>query len=159
MPIDRRRLLQMIAIAGAICAYTTIVLGGTVRGMGAGLACQDWPLCKGHVVPDLRDPLVAIEYAHRLVAALTTLFLLATFAVSVLWFRPDLRLVAFSMTSVGLLAAQVGLGALTITSNLNWVIVTMHLALGTATFASSLLVAFFALRPSSPDLPYRPAAD
>src|SRR5213596_2982238 len=67
MPIDRRRLLQMIAIAGAICAYTTIVLGGTVRGMGAGLACQDWPLCKGHVVPDLRDPLVAIEYAHRLV--------------------------------------------------------------------------------------------
>src|SRR5947199_7489922 len=111
MPIDRRRLLQMIAIAGAICAYTTIVLGGTVRGMGAGLACPDWPLCKGHVVPDLGDPLVAIEYAHRLVAALTTLFLLATFAVSVLWFRPDLRLVAFSMTSVGLLAAQVGLGA------------------------------------------------
>ena len=159
MPIDRRRLLQMIAIAGAICAYTTIVLGGTVRGMGAGLACPDWPLCNGHVVPDLGDPLVAVEYAHRLVAALTTLFLLATLAVSVLWFRPDLRLVAFSLTSVGLLAAQVFLGALTITSSLDWVIVTMHLALGTATFASSLLVAFFALRPSSSDLPYRPAAD
>ena len=159
MPIDRRRLLQAIAILGAICAYTTIVLGGTVRGMGAGLACPDWPLCNGHVVPDLGDPLVAVEYAHRLVAALTTLFLLATFAVSVLWFRPDLRLVAFSFTSVGFLVAQVGLGALTITSSLDWVIVTMHLALGTATFASSLLVAFLALRPSSPDLLYRPTAE
>jgi len=159
MPIDRRRLLQVIAIAGAICAYTTIVLGGTVRGMGAGLACPDWPLCNGHIVPDLGDPLVAVEYAHRLVAALTTLFLLGTFAVSVLWFRPDLRLVAFSLTSVGFLVAQVGLGALTITSSLDWVIVTMHLALGTATFASSLLVAFLALRPSSPDLLYRPTAE
>jgi len=159
MPIDRRRLLQAIAILGAICAYTTIVLGGTVRGMGAGLACPDWPLCNGHVVPDLGDPLVAVEYAHRLVAALTTLFLLATFAVSVLWFRPDLRLVAFSFTSVGFLVAQVGLGALTITSSLDWVIVTMHLALGTATFASSLLVAFLALRPSSPDPLYRPTAE
>src|SRR5438309_10436311 len=159
MRIDRRRFLRTMAILGAVFAYATIVLGGTVRGMGAGLACPDWPLCNGHVVPDLGDPLVAVEYAHRLVAAVTTLFLLATFAVSVLWFRPDLRLVAFSVPSVGFLFAQVGLGALTITSSLDWVIVTMHLALGTATFASSLLVAFLALRPSSPDLLYRPTAE
>src|SRR5207302_377721 len=56
MPIDRRRLLQAIAILGAICAYTTIVLGGTVRGMGAGLACPDWPLCYGPVVPGSAVP-------------------------------------------------------------------------------------------------------
>jgi heme A synthase len=149
----------MVAVVGAICAYTTIVLGGTVRGMGAGLACPDWPLCNGHILPDLGDPLVAVEYAHRLVAALTSLFLLTTFAVAILWFRPDVRLVTFSLTSVGLLVAQVVLGALTITSSLDWVIVTMHLALGTATFASSLLVAFLALRPVSADANRRPAAE
>src|SRR5947208_16306105 len=104
MPIDRRRLLQMIAIAGAICAYTTIVLGGTGRGMGAGLSCPDWPLCNGHGVPDLGDPLVAVEYAHRLVCALTTRFLLPSFPASVRWFRLDLRLLAYSLTSVRLLA-------------------------------------------------------
>ena len=55
MAIDRRRLLQVVAILGALFAYATIVVGGTVRGMGAGLACPDWPLCNGSVVPDLTD--------------------------------------------------------------------------------------------------------
>jgi len=41
MPIDRRRLLQVVAILGALFAYATIVVGGTVRGMDAGLACPD----------------------------------------------------------------------------------------------------------------------
>jgi len=136
----------VVTILGTLSAYATIVLGGTVRGMGAGLACPDWPLCNGHVVPDLVDPLVAVEYAHRLVAALTTLFLLLTLVVTLLWFRADPRLLTLSFASVALLVTQVGFGALTITSSLDWVIVTIHLALGTATFASALLVAFFALR-------------
>ena len=144
--IDRRRLLQVVAILGTLCAYATIVLGGTVRGMGAGLACPDWPLCNGHVVPPLNDPLVAVEYAHRLVAALTTTFLLLTLIFAFLWFRSDRRLLALSLASVALLVVQVGFGALTITSSLDWVVVTIHLALGTATFGSGLLVAFFALR-------------
>jgi heme A synthase len=138
--------LQVVAILGTLSAYATIVLGGTVRGMGAGLACPDWPLCNGHLVPPLGDPLVAVEYAHRMVAALTPLFLLLTFLVAFLWFRSDRRLLTFSLASMGLLVTQVGFGALTITSSLDWVVVTIHLALGTATFASGLLVAFFALR-------------
>jgi len=146
MKIDRRRFLQAVAILGALLAYATIVLGGTVRGMDAGLACPDWPLCHGHVVPDLGDPLVAVEYAHRLVAALTTLFLLLTLIVAFVWFRSDRLLLTFSSASMALLVTQVGFGALTISSNLDWVVVTIHLALGTATFASGLLVAIVARR-------------
>src|SRR6266581_1690448 len=41
---DRRRFYQAVAFLAAVCAYATIVLGGTVRGMDAGLACLDWPL-------------------------------------------------------------------------------------------------------------------
>ena len=147
MRIDRRRLLQTVAILGTLSAYATIVLGGTVRGMDAGLACLDWPLCNGHVVPDLNDPQVAVEYAHRLVAALTTLFILLMLVVTLLWFRSDVPLLTFSVASMALLIAQVGFGALTIAYRLDWVIVTIHLALGTATFASALVVAFLALRP------------
>jgi heme A synthase len=147
--IDRRRFLQVVAILGALFAYSTIVLGGTVRGMGAGLACPDWPLCNGHVIPPLDDPLVAVEYAHRMVAALTSLFLLLTLIVAFVWFRADRSLLTLSLASMGLLVTQVGFGALTITSSLDWVIVTIHLAFGTATFASALSVAFFALRPTS----------
>jgi len=89
---------------------------------------------------------VAVEYAHRLVAAVTSLSLLLTAVLAVLWYRRDLRLVLLSLVAFGILVAQVWLGALTITSSLNWVIVTIHLALGTATFAFGLLVALFALR-------------
>jgi len=150
MSIDRRRFHQITALVGAISAYATIVLGGAVRGMGAGLACPDWPLCHGSVVPNLGDPLVAVEYAHRLAAALTSVFLFLTFAVAVLWFRPNRPLVTLSFASVAILATQVAFGALTITSSLDWVIVTIHLALGTATFASSLVVAFATMGPFRP---------
>ena len=144
--LDRRRFYQVVAILAAVCAYATIVLGGTVRGMDAGLACTDWPLCNGSIVPNLGDPLVAVEYAHRLVAAVTSLSILLTMVLALLWYRAELRLVLLSTVAFGILVAQVGLGALTITSALNWVIVTIHLALGTATFAFGLLVALFALR-------------
>lgn len=147
MPIHRRRFLRAVALVAALSAYATIVLGGTVRGMGAGLACPDWPLCHGSVVPDLADPSVAVEYAHRLAAALTSLFFLITLAVVLLWFRSEPRLMILSVLSFAILVTQVGFGALTITSQLDWVVVTAHLALGTATFASALLLTVFSLRP------------
>src|SRR5437867_7763676 len=107
MPIDRRRLLQMIAIAGAICAYTTIVLGGTVRGMGAGMACPDWPLCHGSLVPSLDDAGVLVEYVHRWLAVLTGLFVLFTLLAAVLWFRSEMRLVTWSVMSFAVVVTQV----------------------------------------------------
>jgi len=148
MPIDRRRLLQVVAILGAVCAYATIVVGGTVRGMGAGLACPDWPLCHGKVVPDLADTGVFVEYVHRLVAALTGLFMLSTLVAAVLWFRAEIRIVTLSVMSFAILVTQVAIGALTITSGNDWVVVTIHLALGTATLASALIVALVSLWPA-----------
>lgn len=150
MSIDRRRFHQVIALFGALSAYATIVLGGAVRGLGAGLSCPDWPLCNGSVIPNLEDPLVAVEYAHRLVAALTSVFLLLTFALAVLWFRPNRQLVTLSFVSAAILTTQVAFGALTITERLDWGIVTIHLALGTATFASSLVVALATMGPFRP---------
>jgi len=141
--------LQVVAILGTLSAYATIVLGGTVRGMGAGLACPDWPLCHGSAIPDLRDPTVAVEYAHRLAAALTSLSILLTMVFAILWFRPERRLGTLSFMSFALLVTQVAVGAVTITSENDPVVVTIHLALGTATFASALIVSLFALRPSS----------
>jgi heme a synthase len=158
-PINRRRFLQAVAILGAISAYATIVLGGTVRGTGAGLACPDWPLCHGSIVPNLADPLVAIEYAHRLAAAVTSLCLLLTFVVAVLWFRVHRGLVILSFTALAILGTQVVIGGLTISSSLDWVIVTVHLALGTATFAASLAVALLSFVRLPPTVPGGAAPD
>jgi len=145
--LDRRKIFRLLAVAAAVSAYGTIVLGGTVRGMGAGLACPDWPLCHGSIVPDLADPLVAVEYAHRLVASVTGASLLVTMVLALLWYRSERRLVILSFMSFAIVATQVAIGALTITSSLDWVVVTVHLALGTATFASALIVALVSLWP------------
>jgi heme A synthase len=151
MPIDHKRFLQVSAILGAIFAYATIVVGGTVRGIpGAGVACPDWPLCNGSVVPDLADTKILVEYVHRLVAALTGVFMLSALAAAVIWFRTEMRIVALAVMSFAILVTQVAVGALTVTSDNNWVVVTIHLALGTATLASALIVALVSLSPTAP---------
>lgn len=147
--IDRRRFLQTMAVLAAIFAYATIVLGGTVRGMGAGLACPDWPLCYGSLVPNVANPRILVEYAHRLVALLTGLFVLCTLLAAILWFRSEVRLVTLSFMSFAVLATQVVAGALTITTENDPAIVTLHLALGTATLAAALIVAMMSLWPPS----------
>src|SRR2546426_9782055 len=56
MPIDRRRLLQVVAVPRAVFAYPPIVLGGTVPGMNAGRACPEWPLGQRSGVPNRAHP-------------------------------------------------------------------------------------------------------
>ena len=158
MPIDHRRFLQTVAILGAVSAYATIIVGGTVRGIpGAGTSCPDWPLCNGSIVPNLADARILIEYVHRLIAALTGLFMLSTLIAALLWFRSEMRIVRLSIMSFAILVTQVAVGALTITSENNWVVVTIHLALGTATLASALIVALVSLWPAK-GLPRSPSA-
>lgn len=149
--MNRRRVFQILAVAAAIAAYATVVVGGDVRSSGAGMACgESWPICSGGVIPDLSNPAVAIEFAHRVIAATTSLLLLVTLILAFLWFRAEWKLTSLSVTSVGLLVAQVLLGALTVQSNLDPTIVTAHLALGTATFASALVLAVISLIPPTP---------
>jgi cytochrome c oxidase assembly protein subunit 15 len=64
----------------AISAYVLLVvyLGAYVRHAGVSLACTDWPLCNGQVIPPLEGP-TAIVFAHRL-AALATVGLLGWLA-------------------------------------------------------------------------------
>ncbi len=151
MPIDHRRFLQTVAILGAVLAYATIIVGGIVRGIkGAGVSCTDWPLCNGSIVPDLADTGILVEYIHRLVAALTGLFMLSTLVIALLWFRAEMRIVTLSVMSFAILVTQVIIGALTITSGNDWAVVTIHLALGTATLASALIVALVSLWPAKP---------
>ncbi len=144
---NRRRVFRLLAVIAAISTYATIVLGGSVSSSDAGLACPDWPLCNGAVVPDFGAPGVAIEYVHRLVAATTSLLLFVTMLAAWLWFRGEGRLVLLSTASVVALAVQVTLGMLTITTRLDPLVVTSHLALATATFASALSVAIVSFLP------------
>jgi cytochrome c oxidase assembly protein subunit 15 len=136
---DVRALRGLSAGFFALCAATfgLIVLGALVRAHGAGLACPDWPLCFGSVIPafDLR---VAFEWTHRAVAGAIALGF-AGLAVAVLR-RPAARAACGGWLAAAglLLGVQIALGALTVWKLLAAWTVTSHLVVGNA-FAASLL--------------------
>ncbi|MFA5896002.1 MAG: COX15/CtaA family protein [Thermoplasmata archaeon] len=144
--MNRRRVFQIVAVASAVVAYATVIVGGTVRSAGAGMGCgADWPLCNGSIIPDLSDPETAIEFSHRVVALSAGIVFLLTLVLAFLWYRKDKRILFLSVSSFLLVVAQALLGALTVQTDLSPVLVTAHLAVGTATFAAALALALIAL--------------
>jgi cytochrome c oxidase assembly protein subunit 15 len=118
-----------------------IVLGALVRAHGAGLACPDWPLCFGEVLPRF-DFEVAWEVSHRFVG---WAFGAAYLTLGALMLRDRaLRSAAGSVwvVGIGLLAAQGLLGALTVWQLLASWSVTSHLLVGNAWNACVLWLGF-----------------
>lgn len=139
-----RRLVWKISIATIIL----MAIGSATRVMNAGLACPDWPLCYGEVVPVKQMNLqVFLEWFHRLDAALIGISALSL-AIMSWWNRrvlPDWLPWAATF-ALGLIFFQGILGGLTVTQLLRFDIVTAHL--GTALlFFTTLLVIGTALLP------------
>jgi heme A synthase len=126
----------------ALCTATfgLLVLGALVRVHGAGLACPDWPLCFGRLVPAF-DVRVAFEWGHRLVAGLVSLGLVALSAAILR--RPALRSRVRGPLAIAwsLLGVQVVLGGLTVLLKLAPWTVTAHLLTGTGFCATLLWIA------------------
>lgn len=131
---------RLVAITGFL-TYILIVLGGLVRASGAGLACPDWPLCHGRFIPSL-EPLVLIEWSHRLAASLVTV-LTAAVAISAWRMRRThgVRIAGLGLAAFALLAVQVGLGAYTVRHALTAWIVVAHLGTAMAFFATVIVLA------------------
>jgi len=132
--------LKVTSYAAAIAVYVLILIGGFVKATGAGMACPDWPLCNGRIVPEL-SPLVLIEYSHRLWTIMATVLVLTTSALA--WIRSKARrtIVLSSTVAVVLIFAQILLGMVTVRTALHPLIVTAHLGLATAIFGASLSTA------------------
>lgn len=125
-----------------------MALGSATRVMNAGLACPDWPLCYGVLVPQKQMNLqVFLEWFHRLTASSMGLFAIALAALC-WWYRRDLPRWAPWTASLALFLVvfQGLLGGLTVTELLRFDIVTAHL--GTALlFFITLLSMGVGLRP------------
>lgn len=121
----------------AALAFALIVLGALVRAHGAGLACPDWPLCFGALVPRF-DFRVALEWGHRLLAGGVALGLLGGSAYALR--LPELRARIARSLAVAwlLLGVQVVLGGLTVLLGLAPWTVTLHLLFGNALCAALL---------------------
>ena len=113
-----------------VALVALVVIGGATRVMQAGLACPDWPLCYGRLLPGGQLNLqVFLEWFHRLDAFVVGMALLVLAAASGLARRRLPGWLPFaSLAALLLVALQGGLGALTVTRLLAAPLVTAHLA-------------------------------
>jgi len=116
--------------------FGLIVLGSVVRTTGSGLACPDWPLCHGQLIPPLQFNIM-LEWVHRLVALLVSVLLASTAAWVYARGAVRARLGGLVTIALGLLAAQVLLGALTVWKLLDPGVVGGHLAVGLLLFSTN----------------------
>lgn len=138
-PADRiRRLVWKLCVATLLL----MAIGSATRVMNAGLACPDWPLCYGKLVPVAQMNLqVFLEWFHRLDASLIGLGAIALMGLS-WWDRKELPswLPWASTFALALIVFQGILGGLTVTELLRFDIVTAHLGSALLYFTTLLVI-------------------
>jgi len=139
-----------------VLTFLLMVMGGVVRVTGSGLGCPDWPTCYGRLVPPLELHSI-IEYSHRSIAALAGTSIIATVLAAWLRFRHEHWIVWPATAILGLLAAQVPLGALVVATELESALVAFHLGMALLIFACTLTVVVAAYRLPFSDRPQVPA--
>jgi cytochrome c oxidase assembly protein subunit 15 len=139
LPVDViRRLVWKIAIA----TFLLMAVGSATRVMNAGLACPDWPLCYGQLVPSQQMNLqVFLEWFHRLDAALVGISAIVLVGLS-WWYRQQIPkwLPWASLFALFLIVFQGILGGLTVTQLLRFDIVTAHLGTALLFFVTLLVI-------------------
>ncbi|MFI5177392.1 MAG: heme A synthase [Vicinamibacterales bacterium] len=144
-PVDDAQLRARTAALTA-AVYFQILIGATMRHFGAGLAIPDFPLAFGRWLPPVWSPQIAIHFAHRVVALVVTVWILAN-AVYI-WRRhrdrPELTRPAFLL--VAAVAAQATLGAFVVLTAKQPVVNTLHVATGAIVFGIAVVTTLRAFR-------------
>lgn len=138
-PSTSFRVAGRLGVCTTLAMFGLIVVGSVVRTTGSGLACPDWPLCHGRLLPTASFN-VLIEWFHRLLALIVSLMLFAT--AGWIWARREtrVRLGGLAALAVALLFGQVLLGALTVWKLLHPGVVSSHLAMALLLFATVVAI-------------------
>lgn len=130
---------MLCRLAWLTAALTLVLLGigGAVHATGSSLACPDWPLCHGQVLPEMRGG-VAIEHTHRLVASLVGL---CTLAIAVLAHGRGGRTRTLGWAAASLVVVQGVLGGITVLLRLSFVASMLHLLVSMIFFGTLLMLA------------------
>jgi cytochrome c oxidase assembly protein subunit 15 len=106
--------------------YVQVILGILVRYSGATLACPDFPLCNGRVIPHLTHYPVALHYFHRVFALLVFITSAAALLRAI---RSGKAVLGFLFT-FALVVLQVVFGILVVLTGMFLPVIILHGAPG-----------------------------
>jgi heme o synthase len=131
-----------VAAAGT---YLLILSGSLVVGSGASGACDGWPLCGGGFSFAF-DGLPAIQLLHRGVAAVVGILIVLSLLSVLARHRREPAVRATVALTLAALAFQVAVGAAVVTLQLPAALRGLHLALASAVWAGTVVLAVIASR-------------
>ncbi len=105
--------VHRFSIATALATFCLLIAGGLVSTTESGLACPDWPLCEGKLIPQMVDG-KQFEHTHRLVASAVAAMTFVLCAMIIKRRRADKMLIRLSAFAAALVVIQALLGALTV---------------------------------------------
>src|SRR3954471_18576708 len=123
--------------------YAQILIGATMRHLGAGLAIPDFPMSFGHLVPSFSSVAIAVNFAHRVGGVCVAALIIYT-AIRLRRFESSHPLRQLSNLLVTVVLIQVMLGGYVVWSGKQPVITSVHVMTGAATLALSLVTALTA---------------
>ena len=134
--VERRRRWLWITIG---LLFVVLLSGAVVVGTRASLACPDWPLCHGGIVPPPNaSPLIAIHLLHRYGVAVVSLLIGVT-----VWraLKSDDRGSRhWGVALGGILVAQIVIGALQVVLQIPPLWRALHLSMGSAAWAALIVL-------------------
>jgi cytochrome c oxidase assembly protein subunit 15 len=122
--------LAALAAAATAAVYAQILIGATVRHTGSGLACPDFPLCNGAIVPSIDSLGIGLHLLHRAGAVVVAVMVFWVWRRVTIRHGQEPELVVTATVALALVGVQLLLGALTVWNALAVEPTTAHVAGG-----------------------------
>lgn len=143
---SRAQGLRTAALAAFVIVFMQLLLGATMRHMGAGLVIPDFPTSLGRWIPPLASPEIAVNFAHR-VTALMVVAIVALLIARIFRHHRELRPLPALAGLVGaLVLVQVCLGALTVWSERGLVPTSLHVMNGALVLGAVFAIVMWSFR-------------